>query len=633
MNRTPTVALIFPPIFAPAVAHGAYGAVPALAASLRAQGVRVVSVDLNRRFLADLLEKIRAMPTPPDDPLSLAIRFLQRRSSLGSFDMGLVDLLLALAQNKGLFSLGPVPEQRSYPSQNTFLDFVNRVLTEELAEPVDLAAISLASFEQLPAGLTAARCLKKRALARSVVIGGPAVTLAPLEFLERLLSRADIDGAGLGMGEEVLLSLARASAAGVAAPSIAGLVTRGEPTPPARPPKDLDHLPTPDFSDLPAEVWAAPDRALPIRFALGCAWGRCTFCDSRRIHPRARFRSPHLVAGDLETLARRHGSRRFLLIGDTLPPAYAGRLARELRSRGSDVKWWSYLRVDPAFDRALLAELAEAGCEKVTLGVESTDPRILSAMDKGYGPEAVEPMIDRLLECGISVKVNLIFDFPGQTYDQALKDLSFAQDIVDRVDSLAAFPFVLSRWSRIAESPEKYDIEIPRETEPGERGFVQRDGPHLLDFRRRSGMTRDQVAELAGLYGELRPRDRRSRELCRRLDSPEHDWMSHRYAVYGEDVELCPTTRQVFNAVQKRTHQLSAGGWPLFQRLLSPEGASFEELFRAAAASGASILRCYDEIASFLLDLARRGLLHEGCLRQEPRRGREAPPTGFEPSA
>lgn len=608
MSPVPRVAIVFPPLFAAAVAQGGHAAPAALAAFLRTHGVAVSVLDLNRRFAGTVLAWLHGTSFKSSDPLQPMASYLRRYQTISALNEGLVDALMAIGGHRGLFSLERDLGAVDDPSKNAFLSFTEAELQEEIRVPVELAAISIASFDQLLAGLTAAKVLRSAGLANSIVIGGAAIALCPPKLLRRMLARDDIDGACIGEGEYVLLRLARNSKTKAVK---AGLLTCGGREAPRAPPIDLDELPTPDYSDIPAVAWSAPSLALPVRFSSGCIWGQCSFCESRRVNPHVRFRSAERVCDDMITLAQRHGIRRFQLIGDTLPPRYADRLAGALMRKGADLEWWSYLRVDPSFDQNLLVRMSAAGCARVTLGVESSQPRLLRVMNKGYPATEIAPMIERLLACGIAPKVNIILDFPTQTLGEAMADLRFVEGLMERGVQVAAFPFVLSRWSTIGADPAAFGLAVEGLGGGSDCLLSYKHGPHLMPFRNQGGLARHEATQMLALYSALRIRDARCRDLRRRLAESTFPWDQHRYRVRNRDVYACAATRRVYNVVQQRTHELNPSGWAIFCRLLEPEkGVRYSELLEALRLHCAAPSLARIELEAFLHGLAGAGLLH-----------------------
>ena len=115
----------------------------------------------------------------------------------------------------------------------------------------------------------------------------------------------------------------------------------------------------------------------------GCPW-QCTFCGAETTWGRGfRGRSVPKVLDDLEhALAR--VPVRILLIKDDTFTTHKNRvveLCHGIRERKLNFLWSCDTRVDVLSDE-LLREMRLAGCQRLSLGVESGSPAILQAINK-----------------------------------------------------------------------------------------------------------------------------------------------------------------------------------------------------------------------------------------------------------
>ena len=93
------------------------------------------------------------------------------------------------------------------------------------------------------------------------------------------------------------------------------------------------------------------------------------------------------------------------------------------------VRWSCSGRVD-RIDGELIGQLAEAGCHRIFLGIESGSQQIQKIIKKGLDTEKIKPAIRDCLEHKIGVTASFITGFPGETRQEMLKTLSMAMDIV-----------------------------------------------------------------------------------------------------------------------------------------------------------------------------------------------------------
>ena len=125
------------------------------------------------------------------------------------------------------------------------------------------------------------------------VMGGPHVTFSAPETLTACPS---LDVAVLGEGEQTIVELGRAAAAGSGFETVAGIAYRAGGairfTPPRAFIADLDSLPPPARRLLPLGRYRALGMPISMTTTRGCPH-QCIFCVGRRmVGARVRFRSP-----------------------------------------------------------------------------------------------------------------------------------------------------------------------------------------------------------------------------------------------------------------------------------------------------------------------------------------------------
>jgi len=241
-----------------------------------------------------------------------------------------------------------------------------------------------------------------------------------------------------------------------------------------------------------------PDRYyLPVMYSIGCYWGRCSYCSNvEQTRRHFLLKKPEQFVDEIETLARKHNRRRFTFIGECLPPVFAGAIADEIIKRKLDLRFWSYIRVDKNFTREIIEKLARAGCNKVTIGAESTENRILKLMKKGYTRDMIYRQLEWVNEAGIELKFNIIWDFPGTTREEALKVLSSIEELKKRLNLLTIFNFSLEKNSDMGRNPAKYNIQIINDQTESSTMQTMKHFYNEQEYLDKEGMS---LAEKAGL--------------------------------------------------------------------------------------------------------------------------------------
>lgn len=111
------------------------------------------------------------------------------------------------------------------------------------------------------------------------------------------------------------------------------------------------------------------------------------------------------------------------------PPAQIGRFLEGLAARLSfahDIE--ITLEANPgAIEHGRFSELAAAGINRVSLGVQSFQPRLLTAIGRIHDDREAHAAIDELARAGIeNFNIDLMYGLPGQTVAEAADDLAAA---------------------------------------------------------------------------------------------------------------------------------------------------------------------------------------------------------------
>ncbi len=282
--------------------------------------------------------------------------------------------------------------------------------------PADLFGISCVTANRRGALMTA-ELIETLHPEATVVAGGPHVTALARETLEHCRS---IDAVALAEGEATFMQIAERLSARLpiaGTPGTAwqedGRVCYGPPRPPI---EDLDRL-------------ASPLRYFPLRKILtsrGCP-GRCTFCSSALMWGRrVRFHSVDYVLEEIERAVKGYGQQILSFKDDTFTADRKRVLAicREIRARHLDFVWSCETRADH-LDEEILRAMRRAGCQRISLGVESACQQILDNIGKRISPATVARATSAARKFGIRVRYYMMVGNRGETWDTFNQSLAF----------------------------------------------------------------------------------------------------------------------------------------------------------------------------------------------------------------
>lgn len=321
--------------------------------------------------------------------------------------------------------------------------------------------------------LTASHIIKEACPEAPIILGGVHATFMEEQTLSDL---PEVDVVVRGEGEHTITELASVAANPSQLDKVAGITFRNGDKiirTPDRPfIQDLDALPYPALKHFLLEKYRVFGRKiLPIVTSRGCPF-QCSFCVTSRVFgKKTRMRQPKKVVDELEWLRDEHGADAYTFFDDTftLNRDRVHKICDEMIRRKIGVPWDCETRVDQ-ISREVLAKMKKAGCQVVTLGIESGCQHILNAFNKRTSVEQNERGIRLVKEAGLSVVTSVIVGYPGETLETIKQTLDFIQRVKpDDAYVCVATPYPGTELHRLVEekgwkmSPDwsKYDTVTP----------------------------------------------------------------------------------------------------------------------------------------------------------------------------
>ncbi len=271
-----------------------------------------------------------------------------------------------------------------------------------------------------------------------VSVGGPHASAFPVEMLQHCEA---LDTVVVGEGEETFAELIGRLEEGFAVSGIAGSVWREGGTITAGPPRKriakLDRL-VPPFDHFNEYI---------LLTSRGCPWD-CTFCASTCMWGRAHhYHSASYVLDMLETIVNGNGQKAVAVKDETFTDnrEHVFSICRGIRERGLNFIWSCDTRAD-RLDEELLAAMRLAGCQRLSLGVESASPKILASLNKRSSPEEVRRATALAKQFGFQIRFYMIGGSRGETRQTLQESIDFVQSVKP---SQAVFsPFTLFPGTR-----------------------------------------------------------------------------------------------------------------------------------------------------------------------------------------
>jgi radical SAM superfamily enzyme YgiQ (UPF0313 family) len=320
----------------------------------------------------------------------------------------------------GLFALGAQAIRAGHQVKVYNLSAFPWRRVEEVLEALDAEVYGLSCWTANRRGVAlVAAAIKRLRPAAHVVVGGPHAT--PLAH-EMLAHHPAIDTVSIGESERTFLELLDRLASGQSPAGIAGTAFRVDgaievlPDRPAI--EDLDELASPhDYFDTHI-----------VMTSRGCPW-RCTFCGAEASWGRGyRAQSVPYVLDALERATARAPVKMIQIKDDTFTTNRKRiiEICRGIRARQIGFLWSCDTRVDVLGDE-LLREMRLAGCERLSLGVESGSQAILDAIDKKITVDEIVESSALAKKYGIKLRYYMMIGNRGETRETFEETLRFLE--------------------------------------------------------------------------------------------------------------------------------------------------------------------------------------------------------------
>jgi len=318
----------------------------------------------------------------------------------------------------GLFSLGAQALRAGHQVKVLNLSAFTWQEAEAVIRSLDAELFGMSCWTSNRRGVAlVADAIKRCHPSAHVLIGGPHATPLGREMLEHYSA---IDTVALGESEETFMELVACLEAGQDPRGIRGTLFRDAQGVQAAPSRgsihDLDELASPhEFFDTHI-----------VMTSRGCPW-QCTFCGAEATWGRGfRGQSVPYVLNALEQAVARLGVKMVQIKDDTFTTNKKRviELCQGIRERKLRFLWSCDTRVDVLSDE-LLREMRLAGCQRLSLGVETGSASILHNINKRITIEKIEAAAAMAKRVGIQVRFYMMLGNRGETAETFQETLEF----------------------------------------------------------------------------------------------------------------------------------------------------------------------------------------------------------------
>lgn len=192
-----------------------------------------------------------------------------------------------------------------------------------------------------------------------------------------------------------------------------------------------------------------------ITIARGCPYN-CPYCNAVLYYgKKERRREPKEIVNYINSLDYEYF--KFFAPDFTLNEEKAMELCQELIKNKKKIKWSCTTRPDLLKNEELIKCMAQSGCYKIAIGIESVEKEDLESIHKRYDNEVIIQGIKLLKKYGIEYKALVMFGVPNQTKESIAYTLDFLNKYEVNIRPTAYTPFYEMNHNMNEEQISKYD--------------------------------------------------------------------------------------------------------------------------------------------------------------------------------
>jgi len=285
-----------------------------------------------------------------------------------------------------------------------------------------------------------ARLIKQNFPKIPIVAGGPHPTLTANDILQ---NDCGIDIVVRGEGEYSFLELIRAMSTkndlrGIRGVSFKdnGQIVHNQNREPII---NLDDLPMPARDLLPIDNYK---QKIPLSDKIctsmitsrGCPYN-CVYCStSEQWGHKIRHRSSNNVVDEIEYLMKTYKLEGVGFFDDvfTMDKNRVIEICREILRRNLNIYWWCEARAN-TIDKEMVDWMKKAGCEHISMAIESGSNRILKNIKKSITVEQGIEAAKIIKQAGIKLKVFFMHGLPGEEYTDIKKTVFLSRYLEHKI--------------------------------------------------------------------------------------------------------------------------------------------------------------------------------------------------------
>ncbi|MHA1698876.1 MAG: B12-binding domain-containing radical SAM protein, partial [Promethearchaeota archaeon] len=197
--------------------------------------------------------------------------------------------------------------------------------------------------------------------------------------------------------------------------------------------ENLDQLPKPCHNLVDLRRYVHPidgEPFLSIQVSRGCPF-RCKFCLAGLMNGyKFRTRTIESLIDEIKDVVKNLNVRKFFFRADTFTwnPRWVRNFCTRITKENLDIEWYANSRID-TLNLNDLKLIKASGCKLLTIGVETSDPRVQKLLGKNLKIDMIIKVLKKIHNAGIPVAINILMGTPFDTEATLMRNIAFCKRV------------------------------------------------------------------------------------------------------------------------------------------------------------------------------------------------------------
>jgi len=198
---------------------------------------------------------------------------------------------------------------------------------------------------------------------------------------------------------------------------------------------------------------------IPMILSKGCYWNKCRFC-TYGADKAFQIKTINNAAGEIKYYIDKYGIKSVHFQDNAVSAHYYDKLSDTLLENNIKIQFNSFAIFEEGFTAELLAKMKQAGCTRLSWGLDTHSKRIFKLSNKSGCFEKRAEILKNSFEAGIQNNINIIEGLPLERLEDLIQTVKFMYDNIEYINKFNWEKFQIRTGSYFLGFLEEYGLKI-----------------------------------------------------------------------------------------------------------------------------------------------------------------------------